>query len=216
MSDCQDLWTATQKTVDARVKSDDVTDDKELTGWSAYCQCCQRDIYVRHRPGDDATVDGEPQELPCFRCGDLLEAEPEYQYYRVITVREVACLLCGAPISSVYLDRAIADDRVYLLACMVMHYRHEHVKYYNNSVGYVDQHLDVAYDDFKTMVNERAKRQIIRKARTKLQVIGVTAEHFKMLEHSDPKTLELAEKWLGQEPVKKKPETADVETNAVS
>ena len=111
-------------------------------------------------------------------------------------IRETECLLCGKIISSSYLNSVLKDDKVYQLACMVMHYRHEHVKYYNNSVGYVCHYTNVEYEEFKTLVNERAKRQILRKAKDKLIEKGFGVKHFAELKNTDEKTLALARKIL--------------------
>ena len=81
---------------------------------------------------------------------------------------------------------------------MVTHYRHHHVVYYNNSVGYAS--YKGRYDDFKHQVNERAKRQIIRKAGDFMKAHRITADHFAELQGTTEETLVLARDRLGGSP----------------
>jgi len=108
---------------------------------------------------------------------------------------EVRCFYC--PLCddyyphSEYLHGVFEDEpKVEFIANLVTHYRHEHTKYYDNGVGYVSRFHD--YDSFKETVNNRAKRQIIRKAKNYLRAVGVTPEDFCTLQSTDQKTAELA------------------------
>lgn len=107
----------------------------------------------------------------------------------------VYCPLCDDHFSeSEYLQTVFTDVKSRWLANMVTHYRHEHVNYYNNSVGYVSVYHD--YDQFKHLANERAKRQILRKCLTFLKQHTFVPSDFKALQGTDDKTLALAERLL--------------------
>lgn len=95
---------------------------------------------------------------------------------------------------SEYLENAITDEKTRYLANMICHYRHNHIIYYDNSVGYVTRFHD--YHEFKELVNNRIKRQIIRKAKAFLKEHQITVEHFENLLSTDEKTIELAKKLL--------------------
>ncbi len=176
----------TRRLCEVAIDDEDRAERSVLRGYDFECDRCGRAWFSR-----------DEGECFCNQCGGPAHGEPAFTHFAKIEQRVVRCLLCGAEIGSAYLDSAIPDDRVYLLACMVTHYRHHHVKYYNNSVGYVQRHTSVPYEAFKSEVNERAKRQIIRKATANLRALGITAEHFEALQNSEPKTIALARKLLG-------------------
>lgn len=134
-----------------------------------------------------------PQFAHCRKCQPIVTREKLLERGKLCT-----CLLCGAEIFSEHLADAIPDQLAYLVAVHVTHYRHEHVRYYNNSVKFVAGNRD--YDDFKHVVNERAKRQLIRKACLKLRALGVNSGHFAMLQGTEEKTLLLARDLLDGEP----------------
>jgi len=107
----------------------------------------------------------------------------------------VFCPLCNETFEeSEYLRTVFGEVKQRWLANLVTHYRHEHVNYYNNGVGYVAAFHD--YDSFKHQANERAKRQILRKCKQFLITHGFTSVDFSALQGTDPKTLELAERLL--------------------
>lgn len=85
--------------------------------------------------------------------------------------------------------------REYWIATMTSHYRHIHVSYYNRWVGYHGRYR--SYEGFKHEVNERAKRQLIRKSAKFLRGLGIGAEHFDALQGTTPETRRLAMKMLG-------------------
>ena len=89
----------------------------------------------------------------------------------------------------------IGNPRALWVANMVTHYRHHHVDYYNHNVGYAS--WKGRYDEFKHLVNERAKRQVIRKARAFLREHRITAEHFAELQGTTEETMTLASRMLG-------------------
>ena len=113
----------------------------------------------------------------------------------------VFCPLCNHSFSeSGYLKDAIDDEKARWLANTVMHYRHNHITSWNKCWGYTGGHYRSGwfgdYELEKRKVNERAKRQIIRKATEYLKYHKITVDHFKMLENNDNQILALAEKKL--------------------
>ena len=80
------------------------------------------------------------------------------------------------------------------LTHMVMHYRHDHMRYYERNVRKLDSHR--RYQNFKHMVNEKARRQIIRKCWRFLLEHDIRASHFEQLQGTGKKTLALARKRL--------------------
>ena len=104
--------------------------------------------------------------------------------------------------SSDYLATVIEDDRVLFIANNITHYRHTHIESWNKCWGrYGGYYRNAAhfgnYDEEKAKVNERAKRQIIRKGKDYLKLQGITSKHFESLQNNENKTLELARKILG-------------------
>ena len=97
----------------------------------------------------------------------------------------VYCPLCEKWFSrSTYLSTVFpASSHSLWFANMVMHYRHEHVVYYNHSVHYNSWHG--RYENFKSEVNERAKRQILRGAKRFLREHGFMADDLDELQGHD-------------------------------
>lgn len=91
-----------------------------------------------------------------------------------------------------------AEWRRYFLACYTTHARHSHVSYYNRWVGWQSFHR--SYEAFKHEVNERAKRQLIRKSGAALRLWKITAEDFAALQGTTEETLVLATRELGPGP----------------
>lgn len=95
----------------------------------------------------------------------------------------------------------------YWVANIVTHYRHNHIEswnkmwdkrtggYYRDSFRYEDSE----YERRKEEVNERAKRQIIRKSLSYLRFHKITSRAFLELKGFDEKTLVLAKKKLDNE-----------------
>lgn len=113
----------------------------------------------------------------------------------------VYCPLCNSFFApSAYLNSVFIDNpKVNYLAHLTMHYRHRHIRYYNRWVGYHSRYRD--YDSFKIEVNNRAKRNILRKCKKFLREHKFTVQDFVRLRHTDQKTLDLAHKILGGTPV---------------
>jgi hypothetical protein len=89
------------------------------------------------------------------------------------------------------------DQKTEWLADLVMHKRHNHIQYYNNGVGYVARFHN--YERFKEKVNNRVKRQIIRKHRAFLIQHEITVDNFSKLQSTDEDTIKLAKKSLWNE-----------------
>lgn len=111
------------------------------------------------------------------------------------------CPICGQMFScSEYLKGVIKDEKVLWLANMITHYRHNHITSWNKcwerNGGYYRNGWFGDYNEEKKLVNERAKRQIIRKAKEFLIENEFTVEHFEQLQDSTEKTIELAKKYL--------------------
>lgn len=100
-----------------------------------------------------ATVYKVENKLICNQCHDKKEA--------------VWCPKCGNTFEyGGYLRIAFRDDRAGLhAAILVTHYRHDHVRSHDRAwqnPRYANKIPDYDYDDYKTQVNNRAKRQLIR------------------------------------------------------
>lgn len=117
-------------------------------------------------------------------------------------LRSVYCPMCGIYFTeSEYLCSVISDERTLWIANMITHYRHNHIESWNKCWGPGGGRYRSGwfgdYDTQKRKVNERAKRQIIRKARAYLHYHKITSKHFEGLQHNDEETLALASIMLG-------------------
>lgn len=112
------------------------------------------------------------------------------------------CPLCGEWFAgSDYLFETFkGDHKAIWLSNMVTHYRHGHITSWNKCWGYGGYSYRYGwfgdYDEEKAKVNERAKRQIIRKATDFLIENGFTSEDFKKLKNTTQETIDLAVKKL--------------------
>ena len=112
------------------------------------------------------------------------------------------CPICGHSIpKSPYLHEVfVGDPWAEYAANIVTHYRHSHINYYNRSCDYRGyRNKNPAYtnhEDFKIIVNNRAKRQIIRAAAKNFPSRAVMSllEGFLKLQHNDDKTIALIKK----------------------
>lgn len=107
------------------------------------------------------------------------------------------CPICKSLFpASEYLREAIEDEKARYVANMVTHYRHCHISSWNKCWGRGGSRYRSGwfgdYDTQKALVNERAKRQIIRKCRDFLLLHKISSEHFAMLQGKDEKTFQLA------------------------
>lgn len=116
--------------------------------------------------------------------------------------RTVYCPLCQTYFQeSDYLRSVIADNGTLWIANNITHYRHNHIESWNKCWGYGGGRYRSGwfgdYDNEKRKVNERAKRQLIRKAGGYMRAKFITSKHFEGLEHNDPETLQLARATVG-------------------
>ena len=112
----------------------------------------------------------------------------------------VYCPICDERFDgSDYLKTVFKDERSLWLANMVMHYRHDHISSWNKCWGRYGYYYQRAahfgnYDEEKTKVNERAKRQIVRKCKDYVVSNNINADIFKMLQNTTEETLKVVEK----------------------
>lgn len=94
-----------------------------------------------------------------------------------------------------YLKGVFSDQKSLWLANMVMHYRHDHIKWWNNCWGrngvYYQGRWFKNYDEEKSKVNECAKRQIARKCKDFLINHQFKVSHFKSLQGTTQRTINL-------------------------
>lgn len=109
------------------------------------------------------------------------------------------CPICHQTVKkSDYLHKIFADEPIVeWLANLITHYRHDHLTSWNKCWGYNGYRYRNGwfkdYDTEKNKVNERAKRQLIRKGLSILIENGVKPSHFKRLQNTTKETLQLAE-----------------------
>lgn len=116
----------------------------------------------------------------------------------------VFCPLCGHYFDgSEYLKTVFDANEVWQalwFANMVMHYRHNHITSWNKCWGYRGNSYRYGwfgdYDDEKAKVNERAKRQILRKAKDYLKHYSFTADVLEELQNTTEETMKVAHKIL--------------------
>lgn len=112
--------------------------------------------------------------------------------------KRVYCPICNRWFEgSSYLFEEFKDDeKAIWLSNMVTHYRHTHITSWNKCWGYGGRFYRSGwfgdYDTEKQKVNERANRQIIRKAKDFLIENGFTSEDFKILKNTTEETMKLA------------------------
>ena len=121
--------------------------------------------------------------------------------YNLIENGKIVCPICNKKFNeSEYLATAIDDMKVRWFANLVTHYRHGHISSWDKCWG--DNGYNYrkgwfgGYEEEKEKVNERAKRQIIRKAKDTLKAYGITVSTLKGLEKNDDDTIKLASKLL--------------------
>jgi len=142
--------------------------------------------------------------LDVYKCHDC--SSVDYPFSKIIVEnseikKEQYCPICEDYFEvSKYLEDAIEHEHVRWLANMITHYRHEHITSWNNTWNrgeYGGRYLsEFTYEKEKIKVNERAKRQILRKCKKEMIKDGFKVEHVKQLQHTDNKTIELYEKYL--------------------
>ncbi len=140
----------------------------------------------------------EPYE--CYDCDHIYSFEEDVDF---VEETEQFCPICKQYFTtSDYLNELFKDDEhAKWLSNMVMHYRHYHQTSWDKQFGryghlYCDRIPNYNYDEQKKLYNERAKRQIIRKATDFLIAEGYTPEDFLKLQHTTEETMNLARKKL--------------------
>ena len=117
-------------------------------------------------------------------------------------MKTIRCPLCNLRFAaSEYLNTAIPDKLTRYFANLVTHYRHNHITSWNKCWGYKGRYYRKAahfgdYNDEKKKVNERAKRQLIRKGKDRLNLIGLTPQHVCQMASTDRETIAVANKLL--------------------
>lgn len=117
-------------------------------------------------------------------------------------ITEKICPICHNKVtSSDYLESIFKDNpKVNYLAHLITHYRHNHIQSWNRCWGLYGgryrQNWFGDYDEEKRKVNERAKRQLIRKGHKIFIACGITPNDFLSLQNTDEKTMYLANKML--------------------
>ena len=108
----------------------------------------------------------------------------------------VYCPICGSYFyGSQYLRNVFpGNDKQFWIATMITHYRHTHLNYYDRSVDFVSK--IIGYERFKHLVNERIKRQLIRKTYKFMRWNGITVEHISNLQRTTTETMEIAKSLL--------------------
>jgi hypothetical protein len=108
------------------------------------------------------------------------------------------CSICSRKVEqSGYLNQIFKDEpEVNYLANIVTHYRHNHIDSWNKCWGRHGSRYRSNwfgdYDEEKNKVNERSKRQIIRKGKDILNRLGIRPKLFEKLQNTEEKTMGLA------------------------
>lgn len=113
------------------------------------------------------------------------------------------CPICNETFfESEHLADNIFKEKTRWIANMITHYRHNHIRSWNrlwekNGYNYQRAAKFTDYGDEKRKVNERAKRQILKKCKHFLIENGFTQEDFLLLQgEAEKPTLELLNKTL--------------------
>ena len=159
--------------------------------------------YACRNCGNEFEKDHECNPYICNVCHGTGTIEMEIIKIEVI---DQFCPICNSYFeTSGYLNQEIEDEHAKWLANMVTHYRHFHITSWDKTWGRNGHHYrkvwcnNLDYDGMKVIVNERAKRQILRKCKKVMIDNGFTVEHVLQLSHTDNKTIELYKKLLDTE-----------------
>jgi len=113
------------------------------------------------------------------------------------------CPICKREIKkSEYLSDIFSDNPPLEYFCnLITHYRHTHITSWNKMWGAHGRSYQKAagfgdYEEEKSIINERAKRQLIRKAWPVFQKIGLTAKMVAGLDKTTNETIKVANKFL--------------------
>lgn len=120
----------------------------------------------------------------------------------LIKNQQVYCPICDSHFKqSEYLNSVFVENKRSLwLANMVTHYRHHHITSWNKCWGHNGNRYRSNwfgdYDYEKRKVNERAKRQIIRKSTAFMLHHKIAFADFQELQYNEKATIDLIEKKL--------------------
>jgi hypothetical protein len=128
-----------------------------------------------------------------IRCPPIKKENGSWYFYDPIDKK----YYCGS--SYLYNVFKEAPDSLWI-ANMITHYRHNHISYWNKCWGNNGKRYRkewfVSYEIEKKKVNERAKRQIIRKCWPYMKWHGITKESFHQLENTSEETEKVIDKYL--------------------
>ncbi len=136
---------------------------------------------------------------------DLFKIIPTQVNDKWVFEKTLICPHCGKKFDcSTYLAEIFESmPKVEWLANMVTHYRHDHLTSWNKcwgpGGGYYRRGWFRNYDDEKSKVNERQKRQIIRQCKQFLIDHNFTVSDFEQLQGTTDETTALAKKYLKDE-----------------
>ena len=157
--------------------------------------------YICNNCGNEFEKDYQCEPYRCRVCSELHTFRIEIVEKELI---EQLCPICNSFFeTSSFLNENIQDEHARWLANMVTHYRHNHISSWNRSWGRNGNQYrsgwgnQLDYDELKIDVNERAKRQILRKCKKYMIENGFKVDHIKMLNHTDDKTFNLYKTILG-------------------
>ena len=112
------------------------------------------------------------------------------------------CPLCEKYVArNPRVSRSNLQPEVGWLPNMVVHYRHNHSTYYDRIARKI--RTERGHRNFRHLVNERIRRQIIRKCWRFMRHHGIGAEHFEKLPGVGRKTIALARKKLSDSSVRR-------------
>jgi hypothetical protein len=163
---------------------------EKKTSYHCMCPICGNEFTLNHYCRSDY----------CHSCQIYVSFIIEKEVTE-ITILEQNCPICNQYFkTSEYLNSIFKDDdKARWLANMVMHHRHDHITSWNSNWsrnGYARNHLNVDYEMEKRKVNERAKRQIVRKCKDYLIKNGFCAEDVLKLNGTELDTINLYKKYL--------------------
>lgn len=159
-----------------------------------YCKICGNEIDVEYTYCRDCQYD---------KCSCGKRKKREYEFCKSCFDKSVLekkekngfdkCPLCGNVFFfSEFLETAIENNKTRLVANLITHYRHEHQSSWNRSCHYVSfKYGEIAYENSKIEHNNRAKRQIIRKAKDWLVANEINRDDLLELKDNDHKTINL-------------------------
>lgn len=156
--------------------------------------------YICPLCGNEFTLHYECQPDYCQSCRLYVSFIVEKKVAEVTIVKQY-CPICDQYFkTSEYLNSLYKnDDKARWLANMVMHHRHNHITTWNinwSRNGYARNYLNVDYEERKRKVNERAKRQIVRKCTDYMIQNGFCAEDVLELQSKDQNTIDVYKKYL--------------------